>query len=169
MEIAEAERMARELMDLHGLRRWGLVFDAAKTRAGICRADRRQIGLSRPLTRLHSRAEVRDTVLHEVAHALVGVEHGHDRVWRARAQAIGCSGQRCLAATAPVPTGRWRGVCPAGHETTRHRRPVRVASCAMCSRRFDPRAVLRWQCDGREVPMHPRYVAELATLSPFVR
>lgn len=164
MEIVAAARMARGLMDGHGLSGWVLVLDRAKTRAGICRADHRQIGLSRVLTRLHSEAEVRDTVLHEIAHALVGVEHGHDAVWRARARAIGCSGARCLPVSAELPPGRWRAVCPAGHETTRHRRPLRVASCGACSRTFDPAAVLRWQCDGREAAMHPRYVAELAAL-----
>lgn len=164
MRMTEAAVMARRLMDQYGLSGWVLTFDRAKTRAGICRADRRQIGLSRVLTGLHGEAEVRDTVLHEIAHALVGVEHGHDAVWRARARSIGCSGARCLPASAGVLPGRWRGVCPAGHETTRHRRPVRVASCGACSRTFDSSAVLRWQCDGVEAAMHPRYLAELAAL-----
>ena len=164
MEIAAAARMARGLMDRHGLASWILIFDDAKTRAGICRSDCQVIGLSRVLTRLHGEEEVRDTVLHEIAHAVVGVEHGHDAEWRARACAIGCSGNRCLSGSAAVPEGRWRGVCPAGHETTRHRRPIRVASCAVCSPTFDPAVVLRWRLDGREEPMHPRYVAELAAL-----
>ena len=162
--MAEAARVARRWMDQFGLAAWGLSFDHAKTRAGICRADRRQIGLSRVLTGLHGEPEVRDTVLHEIAHALVGVEHGHDAVWRAKARSIGCTGARCLPASADVPPGRWRGVCPAGHETTRYRRPVRVVSCGICSRSFDSSALLRWQRDGREVAMHPRYLAELAAL-----
>jgi hypothetical protein len=169
MLVRDAARMARALMDGHGLSGWVLVFDEAKTRAGICRADRLQIGLSRVLTELHSEHEVRDTVLHEIAHALVGVGHGHDAVWRAKARAIGCSGSRCLPDTAATPPGRWRGVCPAGHETTRHRRPVRVLSCALCSPRFDPRAVLRWERDGRAAPMHPRYLAELGSLQRQLR
>ena len=34
-----------------------------------------------------------DTILHEMAHALVGQVHGHDAVWQA--QVLGCSGRRC--------------------------------------------------------------------------
>ena len=164
VEIADAARMARHLMDVHGLPDWVLLFDDAMTRAGLCRSDRHEINLSRVLTRLHTEAEVRDTVLHEIAHARVGVEHGHDPVWRAQARAIGCSGARLLAESAAVPAGRWLGVCPAGHETTRHRRPVRVASCGVCCRTFDPSALLRWRCEERDQPMHPRYLAELAAL-----
>ncbi len=39
--------------------------------------------------------EVKDTILHEIAHALVGKAHHHDDVWRAKALEIGCSGRRC--------------------------------------------------------------------------
>lgn len=65
MEISEARRLATALMQQHGLTGWRLVMDNAKTRAGVCRAGRREIGLSRVLTRLHSDEAVRDTILHE--------------------------------------------------------------------------------------------------------
>ncbi|NHC44479.1 SprT-like domain-containing protein [Motilibacter aurantiacus] len=162
MELAEARAHGEELLHRHGLAGWRLVFDNAKTRAGVCRFERKEIGLSRVLTQLHTAAEVRDTLLHEIAHALVGPRHGHDRVWRARALAIGCSGERCVPATAERAPGPWLGVCPQGHETTRHRRPEKVQSCAKCSRRFDLSAVFRWTYRGQEVPMHPAYEAQLA-------
>ena len=34
-----------------------------------------------------------DIMLHEIAHALVGCEHGHDEIWRSKAIEIGCTGQ----------------------------------------------------------------------------
>lgn len=37
---------------------------------------------------------IENTVLHEIAHAIVGNEHYHDRVWRDCARRIGCSGDR---------------------------------------------------------------------------
>ena len=161
MELAEAAAMARRLLDQHGLHEWRVVFDRAKRRAGICREDRREIGLSAPLTRLHSEAEVRDTVLHEVAHALVGAQHGHDAVWRATARRIGCSGERCLSPDAPTIEGDWVGTCRAGHRVTRHRRPERPAACRRCSPRFDVAHLLTWTHRGRTVPMPPAYQAQL--------
>jgi predicted SprT family Zn-dependent metalloprotease len=160
VEILEARQLADGLIRRHGLSDWHVVFDNAKTRAGICRAVSREIGLSRVLTQLHSRAEVTDTILHEIAHALVGPAHGHDEVWRDKALAIGSSATRCVPITAPKLAGPWVGVCPAGHRTTRHRQPTRVQSCGQCSRSFDPLAVLDWTWKGNRVQMHPCYEAE---------
>ena len=163
MDVERAVAMAEELVAEHGLSGWRVVLDRARTRAGVCRADRREIGLSAPLTALHSPAEVRDTVLHEIAHALVGPHHGHDAVWRATALRLGCSGRR--TSTAPRPDGPWRGTCPAGHSTTRHRRPARVLACGRCGGSFDPANVLRWTHRGQDVPleaMTPAYQREWA-------
>lgn len=164
MEMQRALSLARSLLAEHGLRDWTVVADRAKTRAGVCRFGRRQIGLSRPLTELHSEAEVRETILHEIAHALVGPAHGHDATWRAKAISIGSSGQRCLTPDAPRPVGDWLGRCPAGHERSRHRAPQRVQSCARCSRTFDLRFLFTWSYKGRPATMPSAYAAELALL-----
>jgi predicted SprT family Zn-dependent metalloprotease len=37
---------------------------------------------------------IENTVLHEIAHAIVGAVHHHDNVWRDCAQRIGCDGNR---------------------------------------------------------------------------
>jgi predicted SprT family Zn-dependent metalloprotease len=161
VDLEDAARMARALMAEHGLRDWSLVFDRARRRAGICRFDRREIGLSAPLTALHTEAEVRDTVLHEIAHALAGARHGHDDVWRATARRIGCSGERCVSRDAPELEGAWVGVCPAGHRVTRHRRPDRPAACRRCGPAFDLAHLISWTHHGRTVAMSPAYDSQL--------
>jgi predicted SprT family Zn-dependent metalloprotease len=164
VDLDDARVLAVGLMAQHGLRGWRLVFDNAKSRAGVCRSDRKVIGLSRVLTSLYPEDQVTDTVLHEIAHALVGVRHGHDKVWRATAVRIGCSGKRCVPEEAPKVEGAWVGVCPAGHRSTLHRRPMRVKSCHRCSKVFDASALFEWTYRGRSAPMHPKYVAELARI-----
>ncbi|HQR28144.1 MAG TPA: SprT-like domain-containing protein [Nocardioides sp.] len=161
MDLTEAYRMATGLVAEHGLTGWRVELDNAKRRAGLCRQHDRVISLSLPLTRLHSEAEVRETVLHEIAHALVGAQHGHDEVWRRTAVAIGSSGERCVHADAPRVSGAWLGVCSAGHTRERHRRPERVMSCARCSEVFRPEHILEWTYRGRPAAMHPNYLAEL--------
>lgn len=156
--------MGERLLRRHGLGDWELVFDHARARFGVCRPARRQIGLSRSLTALSTPDQVRNTLLHEIAHALVGAEHGHDAVWRAQAIAIGSDGTR----TDDLPDGAagpWQGRCPAGHTVNRHRRPSRVASCRLCSpRAFDPSAIYEWTHRGEPRPMLTAYRVELAQI-----
>lgn len=164
MDVQHALAMGRRLLREHDLDGWTVVADRAKTRAGVCRFALRQIGISGPLTRLHSEDEVRDTLLHEIAHALVGPAHGHDEVWRATARRIGCSGERCVSPDAPRVPGDWVGRCRAGHERSRHRAPTRLMSCGRCSRRFDPQHLFTWSYRGGPATLPPSYAAELAAL-----
>ena len=164
VDLRDAFALAEHLLEAHGLPGWRVEFDSAKRRAGVCRFATSTLGLSAPLTTLHSEDEVRDTILHEIAHALVGPRHGHDATWRRTALAIGCTGDRCVPADAPRVEAAWLGVCPAGHTTERHRRPERVMSCSRCLPRFDVAHLLSWTHHGRPAAMHPNYVAELARL-----
>ena len=165
MDLNEAARVGHRLLAEHGLGEWTIVFNQAKRQAGICMPGRKEIGLSAPLTSIHPEAEVRDTLLHEIAHALVGTQHGHDDVWRATALRIGCSGLRCTSEDAPGIDGSWVGTCPAGHRSSRHRRPERPTSCRTCSPSFDVGHLLTWTFRGRPAPMPSGYRAELERLT----
>lgn len=164
MDLRDAFALAEHLLDQHGPAGWTVTLDSAKQRAGVCRFGPREIGLSAPLTVLHSQEQVRDTILHEIAHALVGPRHGHDAVWRRTALAIGCTGARCVPADAPRVEPAWLGVCPAGHTTGRHRRPERVMTCGRCASRFDLAHLYTWTHRGRPAVHHPNYEAELARI-----
>ena len=162
MQTSAALRLARSLMDEHGLRDWTVGLDRAKARAGATHFGRRRITLSGPLTRLHDEEHVRDTILHEIAHALVGPEHGHDAVWKSMARKVGASDARCFSSEAARQLAPFVGVCAAGHEVRRHKRPTRVFSCPQCSPRFDPAHIFEWTYRGHGFTHHPSYSRELA-------
>lgn len=164
MELRAAYDLAIGLTKRHGLDGWRVDFDSAKRRAGVCRYAERVIGLSAPLTRLHDQAEVRDTILHEIAHALVGPAAGHGPVWQEKARAVGCSATRCVPAEAPRVPGAWLGACPAGHTVERHKRPERVIACGKCGPGFSAANILEWTYRGRPAVMHPNYSEELEAL-----
>lgn len=168
MDLTEAAGMARGLMDEHGLRGWSFGYDRAKVRAGACHFVDQRITLSRVITAAHDESQVRETVLHEVAHAMVGPRHGHDQLWRRTARSIGASGQRCYTGE-PVVPGRWQGRCVAGHEVQRHRRPSRVLLCTRCPQRRGRmlERVMAWTYDGRSVTereIGPRFAADMRYL-----
>ena len=164
MDLRDAFALAEDLLEHHGLTSWTVAYDGAKRRAGICRFGPRVIGLSAPLTRLHPEAEVRDTILHEIAHALAGPRHGHDATWRTIARRIGCNAERCVSEAAPQVETPWMGICSAGHTVGRHRRPERVLACRQCSPTFSLDHAFSWTHHGRPALMHPNYDAELERL-----
>lgn len=93
--LAEVAAEAERLMSRHGLTGWSFQFEDASKQAGVCVFGLNVIGLSR-LYCLHATdRQVRNTILHEIAHALVGPKHNHDAAWKAVARSIGCTGDRC--------------------------------------------------------------------------
>jgi len=148
--------LAQLLMEEHDVADWSVSFDRARRRAGQADHSRRRITLSRQLMALYDEAEVRETVLHEIAHARVGAAHGHDAVWRAEARRIGASGRRLVSGEAPRVPGRWVGTCPAGHTVDRMRRPALPCSCSRCARGFSAEHLLSWSYDG--VPVSPQEI-----------
>lgn len=168
----DALALARALMVEHDVGDWAVEWDRARRRAGQTDHTRRRITLSRHLMALYDEDEVRETVLHEIAHVRVGPGHGHDAVWRAEARRIGSTGRRLVAPDAPRVEGRWRGVCPAGHTVTRMRRPSTPLACARCSRSFRLENLLEWTFDGEAVTpeqIGQRYARALAGLRRHAR
>ena len=143
MKLIEAQTLAIQLMVKHGLleQNWYFEFDNAKRRFGCCNYRYKRISLSKELVQLNDEARVKNTILHEIAHALVGRGHGHDHVWKAKAREIGCDGNRCYSSeTTITPEANYQATCPkCGHVHKRHKRPRTnsLQSCGKCSRVFD--------------------------------
>lgn len=96
MDLFEAKVLANNLLYLHGLSlQWSFEFNKRKTHYGLCNESTKTIFLSSILTKQCSYDQVKDTILHEIAHALVGCRNGHNEVWKSKAIEIGCNGERC--------------------------------------------------------------------------
>lgn len=134
MDLAEAQDLAERLIDFHSLEGWAFRFNRNKRRLGVCKQDEKLIELSEHYVLRNSQDHILDTILHEIAHAIVGTEHGHDDIWKAMCLRIGASPSSC-SSTAVMPDGYWQARCP-GCATvfTRHRRPRRLRGryCVAC-------------------------------------
>lgn len=93
--LLTVDRVAECLLETHRLTRWTFKLDHSTRRAGCCNYRDRTISISYELARTATDAEIREVLLHEIAHALAGRKHHHDAHWKKVAQEIGCSGARC--------------------------------------------------------------------------
>ena len=100
MDRNDAMRLADELLDHHGLtsKGWVFQFDMARRRFGACHYTSRKITLSQHITEMNDEAEVRNTILHEIAHALAGHAAAHGPHWQRVCLEIGGDGVRCYSA-----------------------------------------------------------------------
>jgi predicted SprT family Zn-dependent metalloprotease len=139
VHLIEARNLAITLMRAHGLDKagWRFRFDHARRRFGCCRFSDKSITLSRPLTLLNPPEQVRDTVLHEIAHALTPGD-GHGRRWRAACAAVGANPRRCYTdgevVSPPRRPAPYRYGCGACQWWVDRRRVTRARKyvCARC-------------------------------------
>ena len=143
MDLREAQKLAESLMDKHLSdceNYWIFKFDNAKKRFGQCKwgSGEYVISLSRHLTLLNGVDQVRDTILHEIAHALDVNDRGysnHDANWRQIALRIGCNGERCYSSKEVVqPESKYTVKCTnCNNEFKAMRKPRRSSNaCGRC-------------------------------------
>ena len=136
MNLFAARHLAITLMADHNLVGWSFTFDHARRRFGSCRFREKRITLSRHLTFLNTEEQVRDTILHEIAHALCPRD-GHGAAWKEMCRRIGAKPERCYQSedvvTPPRRPAPWKIGCPrCGWWTDRHKRTNRKLVCRAC-------------------------------------
>jgi predicted SprT family Zn-dependent metalloprotease len=132
MTLQNAKRMARRLMNRHGLSKWSFEFNHAIHAVGHCSHFRKTIYLTAEKVRHMPVSEIRGTILHEIAHALVGRRaRAHGMTWKRMAIKVGASPTAChhrYVGGGPKPA--WVGSCPkCGTTWERHRAPLNVSYC----------------------------------------
>lgn len=111
MKLSDASVMIRSLMDQHGLCDWQFKWSRSKRTFGMCYSRFRIIVMSPYLVELNPEEETKDTILHEIAHALVGANQRHNRIWKAKAKEIGARPEACNYNPYAEPPHRWHGTC----------------------------------------------------------
>lgn len=153
MNLDEAEKLARRLMDENGLSHWHFDFDRASRRFGSCDWARRLITLSWKLTALNETEQVRQTILHEIAHAMSPGD-GHGYKWRSACARLGIEPTRCYTDAEVKSPARQAsryeiGCARCNTWNPRFRRPTRMMVCRQCS----SAAVIRDRSTGRSYQM----------------
>lgn len=131
-----------------GLHDWGLRFSNQKRHLGYCKPRSRIISISLAYMKTNPYSVMRDTLLHEIAHAVHYLKTGktnHDNSWREIARRVGCKPETCATGdTLQMPRGKYVGVCPSCGKTVQfYRKVTRSYSCNDCSRGYDPKFRLK--------------------------
>lgn len=96
MERTTAFKLAREIMNFHGLFDWNLRISVNDKTSflGLCDHNNKTIFLNAQHVDIHPDIEIKDTILHEVAHALTpGAGHSHE--WVLMANRLGARTTLC--------------------------------------------------------------------------
>jgi len=140
------ERIAEEWKHLKNkwdLQDWKLNFSNGKRQLGHCNCKKKIISLSNAYIKTNPYDILRDTLLHEIAHAIQFKKTGktdHGPRWKTIAKKVGCTAQRCVSSEdIEVPRGKYVGVCPSCKSVTHFYRKVkRKYSCRLCSNKYSP-------------------------------
>jgi predicted SprT family Zn-dependent metalloprotease len=141
MELAKARELAMKKMMEHGLMDWSFRFSYGKRMFGVCNYTKKQIRLSEKLTLLNSEERVLNTILHEIAHAMLppGARHGYE--WKELARSIGCSGERVYKESNTVTIQREKPAiayeCINCHKVYMYYKTLRrMHACGECCKRY---------------------------------
>ena len=120
-----AAQFANRKLEEHGLRKknWRFRINSNKRRLGVCRYRQRTIEISEHIFSL-GKEKVENTILHEIAHAMLPAGVGHGPEWKRLARSIGCDGKTRSEVSMDVPHD-WIGTCTECGRTVSkmHRKP----------------------------------------------
>ncbi|NOX50350.1 MAG: transcription elongation protein SprT [Gammaproteobacteria bacterium] len=91
----------------HRLADWQVRLDHAKQRCGLCNYSAQIISLSRHFIEANDEVEILNTILHEIAHALVGPGHAHGVKWQKVAARIGARTAPTAGESTVMPQPGW--------------------------------------------------------------
>jgi len=141
MYIHQAITLAKNLIRNHPeLRYWKITANNRKSSSGVCCYNKKEIQLSRFLIPVFTDEEIRETIIHEIAHALT-CGHHHDEIWKKKCVELGGNGHTCYSDEGykdgkagcknfEEKTAKYILICPeCGEKIYRYRRPTAPSSC----------------------------------------
>jgi len=136
----EAKEIGTELIKLHGLDKlgWKIEFNKSPKFLAQCWHHSKVIAVSVYVLNTTTESVFRNTMLHEIAHALVGPGNGHNEIWKAKALEIGNDGEICGVFHPHMALQ----VTPAEQKAKAHVPPLK-AKCPYCGKVIDESARLK--------------------------
>lgn len=123
-KIIQVTALGNQKLDEFGLleQGWKFKISNTKTALGRCSHMRKEVEFSKHYLHIDD-DEILDTILHEIAHALIDPKHGHDYMWKMMARKVGANPQRTTEAHIEPSAGyNYAMICPScGRRWNRYR------------------------------------------------
>ena len=136
-KLSSIEQLANALLARH-LPGWQFAFNRQRRTLGLCRYREKRIELSRPHAEAGDMTQARETLLHEIAHALAGPGTGHGPRWQRCMQDLGATPEITARPAYRLNDYRWALVRRDGNHlhwiAGRYRRPRQCANWALRGR-----------------------------------
>lgn len=115
MNKTQATVLTKTLINKYLPNDWKFAWNKRRSALGVCSYRKQVIGLSEYLIPFISDEEVKDTILHEIAHALSWIrygEAGHGPAWKQVCLEIGAKPKRCFTGDLIELESRYKVKCP---------------------------------------------------------
>jgi Mlc titration factor MtfA (ptsG expression regulator) len=89
LKMLEVLYMAEQHLKKHLLSYTEIVFRVHDDASGTCGNNGKKISLQVNHAINSDMLDIENTILHEIAHALVGTENGHNNIWQEKAKELG--------------------------------------------------------------------------------
>lgn len=132
-KLAQSLLISTQLMIANGLDNWTVKLHTRRTVLADCYYSQRAIRYSRYFLTVATKEQIEGVTLHEIAHALVGTGHGHDRKWREKSLEIG-SGTVYAKSKVNIPVHKYKLTCPECGKESGANRMRRGYYCNSCWR-----------------------------------
>ena len=121
---------------------WSFGYNNRKTALGVCKMRTKRIELSNYFIGTATTAELMDTVLHEIAHAIDVEMRGtsdHSYRWQIVAVAVGAEPTRCkeVDLSSKADESKYTLTCPNCKKShPSHKRRKRIPACGECCNKY---------------------------------
>lgn len=134
-KLQQALVRGSELLVQHGIGDWRVSFHRKRRVLADCNHMKKTIRYSLHFITIATKEQLEGVTLHEIAHALVGVQHGHDNVFRRKVLELGGDPDYASASVKnPVFTHKYNLTCPeCGWES--HCNRNKSYRCTPCARK----------------------------------